>query len=305
MAAREKLFGTTEILENVLLCVDQRTLLTSAQRVCRTWQQLIAESPKLQQHLFLRPAPESVTTVVNPLLAEKFPHWFSQKVGDGNEQFTPFEPGDLESYDLARESRNTAFIHEGATWRKMLPRQPPVYSFVRCLLNSTMSGQFTTLARVTETGVTNETDDQAEFTADNELVDPKAEPLRMERFYHLITGGYGDSHTWLFVWDNHGDKREKPSNEELGKAFSRLKAWLQTPMRQRRINDDRDVHTGPPENGLLPVKVGLSTVGSDARSILEDALKRDGLVMFECSTMQCSGDGPWRFAKKFRMKDRW
>ncbi|KAJ5426327.1 ABC transporter atnG [Penicillium sp. CMV-2018d] len=50
-----KAFLITEILELILLETDTRTLLTSAQRVCRKWHFLIQDSSDLQAALFFKP----------------------------------------------------------------------------------------------------------------------------------------------------------------------------------------------------------------------------------------------------------
>ncbi|KAK7955690.1 uncharacterized protein PG986_004912 [Apiospora aurea] len=96
-----QVFGTTELLECILLHVDLATLLTSAQLVHRRWHELTRDSPALQRHLFFRAIPEqpdkkgsaaaaaaasaaldetSSTSTrdpeVNPLLKDKFPLFF-------------------------------------------------------------------------------------------------------------------------------------------------------------------------------------------------------------------------------------
>ncbi|OJJ30464.1 hypothetical protein ASPWEDRAFT_46060 [Aspergillus wentii DTO 134E9] len=50
-----KAFLIPEILENILLHTDMCTLLTSAQRVCHHWHNLITESHNLQAALFFKP----------------------------------------------------------------------------------------------------------------------------------------------------------------------------------------------------------------------------------------------------------
>ncbi|KAJ5423638.1 hypothetical protein N7491_008854 [Penicillium cf. griseofulvum] len=49
-------FLINELLENILLHTDMRTLLTSAQRVSRTWSTMIKTSVKLQESLFFKPS---------------------------------------------------------------------------------------------------------------------------------------------------------------------------------------------------------------------------------------------------------
>lgn len=50
-----KVLTTPELLEIILLHLDTRTLLVSAQRVCQTWAVLIQSSPAIQQALFFQP----------------------------------------------------------------------------------------------------------------------------------------------------------------------------------------------------------------------------------------------------------
>lgn len=56
---QSKVFTTPELLEIILLRLDNRTLLVSAQRVCKTWSALIQSSPTIQQALFFQSAPKS------------------------------------------------------------------------------------------------------------------------------------------------------------------------------------------------------------------------------------------------------
>jgi hypothetical protein len=51
-----KVLTTPELLEIILLHLDIRTLLVSAQRVCQTWTVLIQSSPAIQQALFFQTA---------------------------------------------------------------------------------------------------------------------------------------------------------------------------------------------------------------------------------------------------------
>lgn len=55
-----KVLTTPELVEIILIHLDTRTLLVSAQHVCQAWGVLIQSSPALQQALFLQP------TALNP-----------------------------------------------------------------------------------------------------------------------------------------------------------------------------------------------------------------------------------------------
>ncbi|KAJ5604585.1 hypothetical protein N7510_009739 [Penicillium lagena] len=50
-----KVLTTPELLEIILLHLDTRTLLVSAQQVCQSWTVLIQSSPAIQQALFFQP----------------------------------------------------------------------------------------------------------------------------------------------------------------------------------------------------------------------------------------------------------
>lgn len=54
IAAATAVFMTTELLENILWFLPMKDLLLN-QRVCRKWQVVIEDTPRLQQSLFFRP----------------------------------------------------------------------------------------------------------------------------------------------------------------------------------------------------------------------------------------------------------
>ena len=63
-------FGTTELLEMVLLQLDLRTLL-KVQQVCQRWHRIITISTQLQQALYLKPAKQcNKTHTSNPLIED-------------------------------------------------------------------------------------------------------------------------------------------------------------------------------------------------------------------------------------------
>lgn len=323
MAARQRVLNTTEILEQVLLHVDIKTLVTSGQRVCSLWHQLITTSPSLQEHLFLRPASKPVPEAINPLLAAKFPHWFPHKTGESGDPFTPFQPESLEAYDLAREDANAAYKYEQASWRRMLPRQPPIWIFTRCTFRHGRFGNYTCFSTVAQTGVTDITEEQVGDTTGDEPKDANAdtdvdsEPLRMECLYHLITGGYGTCHSWLFVWNGHHDKIvnieeppvEAPVTEQPAtKQPSKLKSWLQARMSRRPSFPRRTVPLLTPvrtETGPFPAEINSQSISSELSERLQLVMRRDGLVLLECGTDQCTGEGPSRFKEKFWMTEYW
>lgn len=223
---------TPEILEHVLLKLDLKTLLISAQRVCRSWHELIEASPSLQYHLFLRPAPNSAAKAVNPLLAEKFPHWFPSSVGEGDVSSMVFEPEDLETYELVQEDCMAAFKHDRATWRRMLPRQPPIWSFDRYRFTSSMGGTSVDVTRLSETGVSESlANSDSERGADNEQKVLNPNPVSMESLYHFITGGHGDCHTWLFAWGGKVSNNPLPPEIDGHEISGNIKEKIENSIR--------------------------------------------------------------------------
>lgn len=115
-----------ELLEHMLLFVDMRTLLTSAQRVCRQWHEVINLSQSIQQALFflpVQPNPDNKKQerVRNPLLGDAF--WSLALPWDGERWDKPHGPAwylPSDNQDLKRR------LGQGnSSWRRMLIQQPP------------------------------------------------------------------------------------------------------------------------------------------------------------------------------------
>ncbi|KAE8416095.1 hypothetical protein BDV36DRAFT_297465 [Aspergillus pseudocaelatus] len=100
------IFHLVEILEQILLETDARTLLTSAQLVCYKWHELIKKSPRIQTTLFFNPCrnPDQPSTR-NPFIREII------------SKFTTL-------------TAQPCLLRPEASWRRMLPQQPPV-SFIK------------------------------------------------------------------------------------------------------------------------------------------------------------------------------
>lgn len=116
----ERVLNTPELLEIVLGALDHQTLLTSATRVCRYWNDLIRDSPDLQRTLFVLPerSPTCSQPRANPLL---LPHI---------KRLSLTQPDGFDIYSLVEANGNTrdtrnAFLRTEATWRRMLVQQPP------------------------------------------------------------------------------------------------------------------------------------------------------------------------------------
>ncbi|KAL6885660.1 hypothetical protein GGI43DRAFT_419052 [Trichoderma evansii] len=261
MSSVQNVLNSPELLEQILLQVDMRTLLTSAQRVSQAWHRMVYKSPLLQQHLFLLPALKSTKKTKNPLLAEKFPHWFCSPNDTDDLSALGFGPSDLESYDIARQGRNESYHFKEASWRKMLPRQPPIRSFICCKFTSTMCSEYTTLSFVSEDCIIHGSKrDRDNVDVTKQQTDTEASPIRMQRLYNLITQGAGDRHTFLFAWDT-----------------------------------DR--------KNAIPLELSYHKIQADIKKTLDNSVRRDGLVLFECSTQQCTQSSPWKFKHKFIMME--
>ncbi|RYP24846.1 hypothetical protein DL767_008538 [Monosporascus sp. MG133] len=122
MATRaSEVLDTPELLEAILLKLDIRTVISSAQLVNRQWHDLIAKSPAIQQAVFFKPVEAADGAPLrNPLLTELFPSFFNGQ----NEMRSAIDA--FEELAMARQERLAAFRREGASWRRMLVQQPPV-----------------------------------------------------------------------------------------------------------------------------------------------------------------------------------
>ena len=122
----KKALGTTEILEEILLQLDMRSLLTSAQLVNRSWRQLIQKSPEIQRALFFKPQKDQrgdSEPILNPLLVKSFPSVFP-KDGSTSSIFS------FKSLDMVKSPEKlAAYTRKEASWRSMLVQQPPVSDF--------------------------------------------------------------------------------------------------------------------------------------------------------------------------------
>jgi hypothetical protein len=111
----------------ILLEMDMRTLLTSGQRVCHTWTNLIRTSRSIQRALFFIPIKESewatAEKTLNPLLAENFPGIFPANANDDDDddRFT------YRGLPMAKDGEAmNRFVRPHASWRRMLVQQPPL-----------------------------------------------------------------------------------------------------------------------------------------------------------------------------------
>ncbi|CAH0027334.1 unnamed protein product [Clonostachys rhizophaga] len=299
--ACKALLNTAEILEALLLQTDPKTVLL-ARRVCVTWNDLISNSPSIQQHLFFRPIPGTTPVVLNPILAEAFPPFFQRAPLAGTDYevsapakrlnpealarrmqgmgffsrtpqdpYTPiygapyeeepdvhphFTPEDLEDLPLAQDHLNAAFLYERATWRAMLPCQPPPTSFICLTKGGSMGLEEQDFRRISENGVVF-LDYDGEVPEGKEYPSQGA-PVRMETLFHLVTGGWGDVNGWVWTWATEGSET------------------------------------------LIPKDVEFGAIYEARREVMKRAVQRDGLCLIETSVTQCIVDapGPWSFGNK-------
>jgi hypothetical protein len=128
---RDEVLTIPELVSAILLHLPLQDLLVNAQLVSHSWNHLIKTSIPLQQHLFFCPLPSpkhenksSQPPHFNPLLQTSFPSWFTNKS-------TRFGRGDQFETLPWKDSpkRVEAYMRKGASWRKMLPIQPPAKNF--------------------------------------------------------------------------------------------------------------------------------------------------------------------------------
>lgn len=127
MSQADIVLSIPELFEAILLHVDSHTLLTSAQRVCRRWHNIISTTPSIQKTLYFRPemASPSREKRINPLLQAHFLPWFgsSDHVCDRDLFMS------LPLYLAGSNTGDNPFLRPKASWRRMLISQPPVQTF--------------------------------------------------------------------------------------------------------------------------------------------------------------------------------
>jgi hypothetical protein len=129
----QSVLQTPELLLLISRQLDRRSLLTIAQPVSKRWRRMMKHDPVIQQILFFKGMTDSdpdFLGMFNPILVELFPGWLA----GGNRRSQSI----LNFYaDLAlakTERRREAFLRPKASWRRMLVRQPPVYTVARSVV---------------------------------------------------------------------------------------------------------------------------------------------------------------------------
>lgn len=140
-SAMNQVLDSPELLEMILVQVDMRSLLTSAQRVCLHWASLINSSPSIQKALFFTAIKEcewgADENTPNPLLAVAFPSVFPANGRTDRFQF------DFSDMAITKDASTMArFVRKEASWRRMLVQQPPIRTIGHYHITHGMAGDF-------------------------------------------------------------------------------------------------------------------------------------------------------------------
>ncbi|KAJ5479510.1 hypothetical protein N7530_005019 [Penicillium desertorum] len=142
------IFLINELLENILLHTDMRTLLTSAQRVSRVWNTMIRTSVRLQESLFFKPSKFEISDpsqrVRNPLLEDILWAQFFLK----QQQTSESRITDVSRFPLREPERRKLkfYLRKDASWKRMLLQQPPTSSIGVLEIIKRSDSEFTKLS---------------------------------------------------------------------------------------------------------------------------------------------------------------
>ncbi|KAJ5952569.1 uncharacterized protein N7479_010982 [Penicillium vulpinum] len=142
------IFFINEILENILLHTEMRTLLTSAQRVSRLWNAMIRTSVRLQESLFFKPSKFEISDpsqrIRNPLLEDILWAQFFLK----QRQTSESKIADISRFPLRHPERRklNVYLRKDASWKRMLLQQPPTSSIGVLEIIKRSDSEFTKLS---------------------------------------------------------------------------------------------------------------------------------------------------------------
>jgi hypothetical protein len=129
LTAKDPIFLIPEIIEAILARLPPRDLLVNAQRVNHTWNAIIKSSPRIQQALFFESLSRNSNwePEMNPLLEHAFPPWFQDPGKDDDiDQFWKLGAECFMTLDWnSSGKKRAAYARKEASWRWMLPVQPP------------------------------------------------------------------------------------------------------------------------------------------------------------------------------------
>ncbi|KAF2490882.1 hypothetical protein BU16DRAFT_136761 [Lophium mytilinum] len=119
----QRVFEIPELLELILLPLSIHSLL-SVQLVSRSFWHTIRSSPILQRALYLRPEPKTASYAWEPnhILIEQFRPWFTYPA---DRESVPSRHSIIGLPWFGSTSRREVLLRKEASWRHMLPIQPP------------------------------------------------------------------------------------------------------------------------------------------------------------------------------------
>jgi hypothetical protein len=129
--ARDRVLLLPELVEAIVRQLSARDILVNAQRISHLFKAAISKSAVIQKVLFFQPdlARSTSEFKFNPLLRQAFSLWFpSVDVDISQPPFGGFHvPEAFLNLDWNRDgATREAYARKEASWRKMLPAQPPV-----------------------------------------------------------------------------------------------------------------------------------------------------------------------------------
>lgn len=125
-----RFFAIDELLTLFLESAPTLVLL-NCQRVCRKWNEIIADSTLMQEHLSLSPSEDETSPSLNPILWQCFgPVLATPSVPHHSKDSIAYK--DLYTLPWAHDGKTLrarsrmAFARKEASWRRMLVSQPPI-----------------------------------------------------------------------------------------------------------------------------------------------------------------------------------
>jgi len=116
-SASHLVLNDPKLLSHILSFLDIGSILISGQRMCKTWHEVITETPALQEALFFKAPTSTAPRLLNPLLRELWPLWFKSPSSFNKKRPRP-KASDFRF--LKWTQRPSAFRRPSASWRKML-----------------------------------------------------------------------------------------------------------------------------------------------------------------------------------------
>lgn len=120
-----------ELEELILFCLPMKEILR-VQIASRHWKDVITKSPSIQKRLFLQPNEDlNGKPQPNPLLKKLFPSLFRTRCAADRGFQCPDEEETVSIKQLMKErffsdpDERAHVLREDASWRNMLPAQPP------------------------------------------------------------------------------------------------------------------------------------------------------------------------------------